>query len=124
MGVRRQRPNKENSAVCGPFSSSEGGVSDNRTAWLTWEDSNFHTPISKSAFEMSAEFPLFWPKTRLGDFCSCELWKWADAETVKTSECFTSTTHQRGEIETCLRPFGAFCFRPVFSAIEAANPLA
>src|SRR5712671_2794574 len=36
---------------------------------------------------MSAEFPLFWPKTRLGDFCSCKLWKWADAETVKTSEC-------------------------------------
>src|SRR5258708_5262732 len=87
MGVRRQRPNKENSAVCGPFSSSEGGVSDNRTAWLTWEDSNFGTPISKNAFEMSAEFPLFWPKTRLGDFCSCKLWKWADAETVKTSEC-------------------------------------
>jgi hypothetical protein len=39
------------------------------TAWLTWEDSNFHIPVSKNAFEMSTEFPLFWPKTRLGDFC-------------------------------------------------------
>jgi hypothetical protein len=45
------------------------------TAVPTWEDSNFHIPISKNAFEMSAEFPLFWPKTRLGDFCSCKLWK-------------------------------------------------
>jgi hypothetical protein len=41
----------------------------------TWGDSNFDIPISKNAFEMSAEFPLFWPKTRLGDFCSCKLWK-------------------------------------------------
>jgi hypothetical protein len=41
-----------------------------RTGWLAWEDSNFHIPISKNAFEMSGEFPLFWPKTRLGDFCS------------------------------------------------------
>jgi hypothetical protein len=57
------------------------------TAWLTWEDSNFHIPISKNAFEMSAEFPLFWPKTQFGDFCSCKLWKGADAETVKTPEC-------------------------------------
>jgi hypothetical protein len=46
-----------------------------RTAWLTWEDSNFHIPLSKNAFEMPAEFPLFWPKTRRGDFCSCKLWK-------------------------------------------------
>jgi len=29
------------------------------TGWLTWEDSNFDIPISKKAFEMSAEFPLF-----------------------------------------------------------------
>ena len=45
--------------------------------WLptpTWDDLNFHIPISKNAFEMSAEFPLFWPKIRLGDFCSCKLW--------------------------------------------------
>jgi hypothetical protein len=49
--------------------------SQTRSAWLTWEDSNFDIPISKNAFEMSAEFPLFWPKTRLGDFCSCKLWK-------------------------------------------------
>jgi hypothetical protein len=66
------------------------------TAWLTWEDSNFHIPISKNAFEMSAEFPLFWPKTQLGDFCSCKLWKGADAETVKTPECvLTSATRDR-----------------------------
>ena len=49
--------------------------SQNTTAWLTWEDSNFHITISKNAFEMSIEFLLFWPKTRLGDFCSCKLWK-------------------------------------------------
>ncbi len=36
---------------------------------------DFHIPISKNAFEMSTEFPLFWPKIRLGDFCSCKLWK-------------------------------------------------
>src|SRR5258705_13871471 len=63
------------------------GFPEGQTGWLTGEDSNFDTLISKNAFEMSAEFPLFWPKTRLGDFCSCKLWKWADAETVKTSEC-------------------------------------
>jgi hypothetical protein len=49
--------------------------SETRNAWLTWEDSNFHITISKNAFEMSTEFPLFWPKIRLGDFCSCELWR-------------------------------------------------
>jgi hypothetical protein len=38
------------------------------TGWLTWEDSNFHITISKNTFEMSTEFPLFWPKNRLGDF--------------------------------------------------------
>jgi hypothetical protein len=43
------------------------------TAWLTWEDSNLHITISKNAFEMSTEFPLFWPKFRLGDFCSHKL---------------------------------------------------
>jgi len=51
------------------------GFPEGRTGWLTWEDSNFHIPISKNAFEMSVEFPLFCPKTRLGDFCSCKLWK-------------------------------------------------
>jgi hypothetical protein len=45
--------------------------SDLGTAWLTWEDSNFHISISKkNAFEVSAEFPLFRPKTRLGDTCN------------------------------------------------------
>jgi hypothetical protein len=36
-----------------------------RTAWLTWEDSNFHIPLSKKVFEMSAEFPLFWRRHEL-----------------------------------------------------------
>jgi len=57
------------------FLIKERKFSENKNAWLTWEDSNSHIPISKNAFEMSAEFPLFWPKTRLGDFCSCKLWK-------------------------------------------------
>jgi hypothetical protein len=47
--------------------------SENRNAWLTWEDSNFHITISKNGFEMSREFALFWPKFRLGDFCSLKL---------------------------------------------------
>jgi hypothetical protein len=36
---------------------------------LTWQDSNFHITVSKNTFEMSTEFPLFWPKIR-GDFCT------------------------------------------------------
>jgi DNA modification methylase len=44
-----------------------------RTAWLTWEDSNFHITIPKNPFEMSREFPLIWPEIRFGDFCSCQL---------------------------------------------------
>jgi hypothetical protein len=40
----------------------ERTISSCRTGWLTWEDSNFHIPISKNAFEMSAEFPLFCQK--------------------------------------------------------------
>jgi hypothetical protein len=36
--------------------------SETRSAWLTLEDSNFHIPLLKNAFEMSKEFPLFWPK--------------------------------------------------------------
>jgi hypothetical protein len=49
--------------------------SGRQTAWLTWEDSNFCITTSKNAFEMSMEFPLFWPKIPLGDFCSSELRK-------------------------------------------------
>jgi hypothetical protein len=37
--------------------------SQTRSAWLTWEDSNFDTPISKNAFEMSIEH------TRVNDSC-------------------------------------------------------
>jgi hypothetical protein len=61
--------------LAGLSASIRGSFSDRRTGWLTWEDSNFHITVSKNAFEMSTEFPLFWPKIRLGDFCSCELWR-------------------------------------------------
>ena len=57
------------------FLVKERKLSKNKTAWLTSEDSNFHITITKNAFEMSMEFPLFWPKIRLGDFCSCKLCK-------------------------------------------------
>jgi hypothetical protein len=53
-----------------PFAHFVGTKTKRRNGWLTWEDSNFDIPISKNAFEMSAEFPLFWPKTRLGDFAA------------------------------------------------------
>src|SRR5713101_3387312 len=76
-----------------------GKVSRRRTGWLTWEDSNFDIPISKNTFEMSAEFPLLWPKTRLGDFCSCKLWKRGDAETAKTSECVPYIGYPRSGME-------------------------
>ena len=33
--------------------------SENKNAWLTWEDSNLHIPDCKMPFEMSKEFPLF-----------------------------------------------------------------
>jgi hypothetical protein len=42
----------------GRIANREYGGS-NWTPTLTWEDSNFDIPISKKAFEMSAEFPLF-----------------------------------------------------------------
>jgi hypothetical protein len=76
---------REKPGFSGPFSRLLGSLAKRGNGWLTWEDSNFDIPISKNAFEMSAEFPLFWPKTRLGDFCSCKLWKRADAETVALS---------------------------------------
>jgi hypothetical protein len=41
--------------LAGLFGIAEGKVSRRRTAWLTWEDSNFHIPLSKNAFEMSTE---------------------------------------------------------------------
>src|SRR5437773_4252483 len=46
------------------------GASGIYEATISWEDSNFDTPISKNAFEMSAEFPLFWPKTHLETFAA------------------------------------------------------
>jgi hypothetical protein len=57
-------------AIAGLSGIAEGKVSRRRTAWLTWEASNFHITIPKNAFEMSTEFPLFWPNIRLGDFCN------------------------------------------------------
>jgi hypothetical protein len=72
----RDRPRiRKSPPLAGISTSIRGGFYEHRTAWLTWEDSNFDIPTSKNAFEMSAEFPLFWPKTRLGDLCSCKLWK-------------------------------------------------
>jgi len=74
-GSPETKANARKAGISGPFSRLLGSLAERRSAWLTWEDSNFDIPISKNAFEMSAEFPLFWPKTRLGDFCSCKLWK-------------------------------------------------
>jgi hypothetical protein len=73
-GGWRPLAESEKPAVGGISPTIRDGFPEGRTAWLTWEDSNFHIPISKNAFEMSTEFPLFWPKIRLGDFCSCKLW--------------------------------------------------
>jgi hypothetical protein len=67
--------NRKSPPLAGISGYTKGKISRRRTGWLTWEDSNFHTPISKNAFEMSAEFPLLRPKIRPGDFCSYELWK-------------------------------------------------
>jgi hypothetical protein len=67
MGLGDRGTNKENSAVCGHFSSSEGGVSDSRTGWLGREDSNLRMVESKSGrtfneinaySEKSVEFAL------------------------------------------------------------------
>ena len=66
--ARSQEP-----AIGGPFCEIRDSFSERRNAWLTWEDSNFQITIPKKAFEMSTEFPLIWPKIRLGDFCSFEL---------------------------------------------------
>ncbi len=70
-----RQPIRKSPQLVGISPTRKGGFSQRRTGWLTWEDSNFHIPISKNAFEMSAEFPLFWLKSRLGDLCSCKLWK-------------------------------------------------
>jgi hypothetical protein len=48
--------------LAGISATVSDGFSEGRTGWLTWEDSNFHIPLSKNAFDMSTEFPLFWPK--------------------------------------------------------------
>src|SRR5450432_2489450 len=75
VGVWRPAANSKKPAIGGSYATCDSTVSSCRTAWLTWEDSNFHITISENDFEMSTEFLLFWPKIRLGDFCSCELWK-------------------------------------------------
>ena len=68
-----RRPIRKRPPLAALSASISGTFSERRTAWLTWEDSNFHIPILKNAFEMSTEFRLFWPKIGLGDFCSCKL---------------------------------------------------
>jgi hypothetical protein len=55
------------------------------TGWLTWEDSNFHIPVSKNAFEMSAEFPLFWLKSRTWRLLQLQVVNVTKRATVKTS---------------------------------------
>jgi hypothetical protein len=74
IGSPETKSNARKARIYGPISRFSGYLANPWNAWLTWEDSNFHITISKNAFEMSTEFPLFWPKSRLGDFCSCELW--------------------------------------------------
>jgi hypothetical protein len=61
-GATRDFQQSEKPAIGGHFCYLRKKFSEPRTAWLTWEDSNFHIPLSKNAFEMSTEFPLFWPK--------------------------------------------------------------
>jgi hypothetical protein len=56
------------------------------TAWLTWEDSNFHIPISKNAFELSTEFPLF-----------CPIF---DLETFAAASCGSEQTRRRSKHQT------------------------
>jgi hypothetical protein len=56
------------------------------TAWLTWEDSNFHIPISKNAFEMSTEFPLFGRKLDLETFAAASCGGEQTPQPVKTSD--------------------------------------
>jgi hypothetical protein len=65
--------NKQKARYRRTFLPQRRKFSEARTAWLTWEDSNFDLPTSKNAFEMSAEFPLFWLEIRLGDFRHYEL---------------------------------------------------
>jgi hypothetical protein len=72
-GVWRPKANAQKPAVGGLFCNSTAKFSNFRTVWLTWEDSNFHITIPKSAFEMSTEFPPIWRQIRPGDFCSSEL---------------------------------------------------
>jgi hypothetical protein len=52
------------------FLISERKFSENKNAWLTWEDSNLHIPDWKKPFEMSAEFLHISPEFGVGDFCS------------------------------------------------------
>jgi hypothetical protein len=68
-----------------------------RTAWLTWEDSNFHITFSRNAFEMSTEFPLFWPRIRLGDFCNSKLKRWQG----NTTRCPSQKPDQRFDVRAC-----------------------
>jgi hypothetical protein len=57
------------------FLNPVGFLSRDWTAWLTWEDSNFHITGSKKGFEISTEFRANSAKSHSGDFCSQELEK-------------------------------------------------
>jgi hypothetical protein len=68
------RAGKELSYHARTQASGDRGECIDCTAAATWEDSNFHITISENAFEMSTEFPLFWPKFDLETFAamSCD----------------------------------------------------
>jgi hypothetical protein len=68
-----------------PFLIKKRKFSENKNGWLTWEDSNFHIPISKNAFEMSTEFTPFWPKFDLETFAAASCGSEQARQPVKTS---------------------------------------
>jgi hypothetical protein len=49
------------------------GSPERRTAWLGRADSNLDIPDREMPFEMSGEFPRFFSKCGVGDFCSSKL---------------------------------------------------
>ena len=87
----------EKPTICGPFCLKIIIFSKRRTGWLTWEDSNFHITFSRNAFEMSTEFPLFWPRIRLGDFCNSKLKRWQG----NTTRCPSQKPDQRFDVRAC-----------------------
>ena len=90
-------PIRKSPPLAGLSASIRDSFSERRTAWLTWEDSNFHITFSRNAFEMSTEFPLFWPRIRLGDFCNSKLKRWQG----NTTRCPSQKPDQRFDVRAC-----------------------